>query len=95
MEVGLGKTKTTNKAIALLSRKVAAGHADGLDGNEWATPWLETRKKAGRDAKIDKCLLPAYSPSEGWLRRRMRNDEFNRDLKRRLVVLGFFLKISS
>ena len=88
LEVRLGRTKTTNKARSLLSRRVAAGHADGLDGDEWATAWLEARKKAGRDAKIDKCLLPAYSPSEGWLRRRMRNDEFNRNLKRLLTILG-------
>ena len=50
MEIALGKTKTTNRARAPLSKKVAAGHGDSLDGDEWASTWLELRKQAGRDA---------------------------------------------
>ena len=71
-----------------MTNKVAAGHADGLDGSEWATSWLEARKAQGLDASVNKCMLPAFSPSEGWMKRRMRADEFNRGLKRLPTMLG-------
>ena len=88
LEIPLTKTKTTNRTRSLLTKKVAAGHGDGLDNSGWAASWLKVRKDHGLDASVNLCILPAFSPSEGWMKRRMRADEFNRNLKRLLSILG-------
>ena len=70
VEINLTKVKSQANPGTATLRKIAAGHATALDGPSWAAAWLEERRRSGRNAAVDRTILPAYSAGKGWLKRR-------------------------